>query len=1024
MFHTFHQFEMSLAMSLAAIHHPSNGTQFLNNFSLAQVNTPSNIPTLEFLSGTQFLIALVAGVAMAFAFQFVLSNFTIAVGISGGINPAETDAEGWGKKIRRIEAKVGSTTLFIVNTALFIACFLAIKLTLIQNMGLAAIVAVVIWSIYFLLLLWVSSRAVSSVAGAVGNTARSGAQGVMTLVSTTLGGGAASKQITNTVEASAKTISSELQSVLSSELASDRLRENLQDYVSSLQLPKPNLGQNLNGVPNQALELLSQSNALPANSSELVDLIKTATPEDLQSGKLRERLTELLGLSQGNGNGQENERSQDNEQSNGEQSNGEQTRSGGVGLQQRALQMGGDALVTTLLGQSGLSGQNLESLGKTISSLGQQVGEQAKEAVNQSKPSPAEVIRSDIQTYLLDSPNWYLRPESLDRGFREVLLDPEASASLVRPQLEGLNRAYFVEVLNRREGISSEQINDIADELELIRREVLDQVREAEAQERSHQLRQQVETYLNSAPKEALNGEQIQQEFTALLADPDATYESLGNRLIQFDRDTLTQMLLAGRQDLSQEETEQILNELEGARDQFLNQSRESWDQLQAQSQEFRQQVESYFRETNPTELTPDAIRQTFQMLLEAPGSGLLALRTGLNQIDRPTLEQIFSQREDLDSAQVDQLIDQIESVRDGILHGPQELTEQAKEQTDRLTQQIGEYLSNANLSELNPENLQQDLRQLLRDSGANLSELGSQLKHLDRDTLVNLLSQQDGFSEEQINQAIDQVQDAFNQIIRTPRQVIDRTQDRVQDLQSELENYLRNTNREELNPEGIQRDLQRLFKQPRVGVEQLLDRFSQIDRNTLIALLSQREDISEAEADQIVGQIESARDRLVQQAQAAKDQVQDAAQSVSDRTRKYRDALESSYKDIQHDVRKLFDDPEAGLDGLRDRLSQFDRETLVDLLSSRTDLSEEQVNQIIDQIEAARDRVLQRAERIQTKVEEQLKQLQHQAKEQAEEVQKTVASAAWWLLGTALTSVATATIAGILAAGGFNVWD
>ncbi|WP_416666912.1 MFS transporter [Egbenema bharatensis] len=1015
MFYTFQQFEMSLE----AIQPPSDGTQFLNHFSLAQVHTSSQLPTLEFLSGTQFFVALVAGIAMAFAFQFVLSNLTIAVGISGEINPVETDAEGWGSKIRRIEAKVGGTTLFIVNTALFVACFLAIKLTLIQNMGLAAIVAVVIWSIYFLLLLWVSSRAVGSVAGAVGNTASSGVQGVMALVSTALGGGGASKQITNTVEASAKTISSELQSVLSSELASDRLRENLQDYVLSLQLPKPNLGQNLDNGPNQALELLSQTNVLPGNSSELFNLIKTATPEDLESGKLRERLTELLGLSQGNGNGHENERSQDDGQSSG----GEQSRSSGVGLQQRALQMGTSALVTTLLEQSGFSGQNLESLKKTLSSLGQQGGEQAKEAVNQTS-SPAEVIRSDIETYLLDSPSWYLRPESLDRGFREVLLDPEADASLVLPQLTRLDRRYFVEVLNRREGIASEQINDIADELELIRREVLDQVREAEAQERSQQLRHQVETYLQSAPKEALNAEQIQQEFTALLADPGASYESLGNRLIQFDRDTLTQMLLAGRQDLSQEETEQILNELEGSRDRFLNQSRESWEQLQSQSQEFRQQVESYFRETNLTELTPDAIRQTFQMLLEAPGGGLLALRSGLNQIDRPTLEQILSQRDDIDSEQVDQLIDQIESVRDGILHGSQELTEQAKEQADRLTQQIGEYLNNTNLDELNPENLQQDLRQLLRDSGANLSELGSQLKHLDRETLVNLLSQQDGFSEEQINQAIDQVQDAFSQIIRTPKRVADRTQERVQDLQTELENYLRHTNREELNPEGIQQDLQRLFKQPRAGAEQLLDRFSQVDRNTLIALLTQREDISEENAHQIVEQIESIGDRLVQQAQSAKDQIQDTAQSVSDQTRKYRDALESSYKDIQHDVRKLFDDPEAELSALRDRLSQFDRETLVDLLSSRTDLSEEQVNQVIDQIEAARDSALQRAERIQTKVEAQLKQLKHQAKEQAEEVQKTVASAAWWLFGTALTSVATATIAGILAAGGFNFWN
>lgn len=641
------------------------------------------------------------------------------------------------------------------------------------------------------------------------------------------------------------------------------------------------------------------------------------------------------------------------------------------------------------------------------------------------------MIRSDVENYLLNSPDWYLRPDSLDRGFREVLFDPNADAGLVRQQLEPLNRNYFVEVLNRRQGIVPDQVNDIADELELIRREVLDNVFAAEEQQRSQELRSRVETYFSSAPKEALNSDGIQQDFTALLADPDATYEMLGNRLLQFDRDTLMQMLLAGRQDLNPEETEQILNDLEGARDRFLNQSQETWNQLQTQAGEFRQQVESYLRETNPAELTPDAIQQTFQVLLEAPGGGLLALRTGLRQLDRHALEQVLSQRQDLDPQQVNQLIDQVEGIRDGILHAPQELAGQAKEQADRLTNQIGDYLRNINLEELNPEGIQRDLRQLLNDPQAGFSALRSRLSQVDRDTLVKLLSQRQDLSEEQVNRVIDQTQDAIQSIIRTPQQFAVRTRDRIRDFQSELADYLRNTHREELNPEGIQRDLQRLFKHPQLGAEQLGDRLSQVDRGTLVALLAQREDISEEEAtqivDQIIGQIQSIRDQLVQQAQNVKDQVKATASQASDKVRDSLNSLERpelNYEGIQRDVRKLFDDPEAGLEALRDRLSQFDRETLVAILSSRSDISEEQANQIADRIESVRDSVLDRAERLQAKAEERIKALKHQAKEQAEEVQKTAASAAWWVFGTAVTSVATAAIAGILASGGFDLFN
>ncbi|MBD3881051.1 MFS transporter [Phormidium tenue FACHB-886] len=990
-------------------------------FQLAQMSLSPHEFALEFLSGSQFFIALIAGVVMAFAFQFILSTFSVAAGISAGVNPAETHTDGWGKKIRKIEAKVGSATLFIVNVAVFIACFLAVKLTLIRDAEWGAIVSVVIWSVYFLLLLWLSSQAIGSLVGTVGNTATSGLQGVMATVGTALSGQAASRQIANTVETSVDAVSKELQSVLSS----DRLRDNLQNYVSKLPIPQPNSNSG------QAINLPNNVDLPPFKSSDLLDLLRSATSDDLASGKLRERLTQLLGVGTQNAGGQD--------RSNGHQ---EQTRQGG-GLRERTLQMGTEALIATLVGRSGLSGGNLENFSKALSSLGlpsnlnletlaksvgsvgQQLGDRVQAAA-QAGNRPSAVVRSDVENYLLNSPAWYLRPNSLDRGFREVLFDPDADAGLVRQQLEQLNRSAFVEILQRRDGIAADQVNDIADELELIRREVLDQVRVAEEQARSHELRQQVETYF-TVPKEALTPERISQDFTALLADPDATYETLGNRLLQFDRDTLMQMLLAARQDLSPEETEQILNELEGARDRFLNQSQESWNKLQAEADAFREQIESYIRDTNPAELTPAAFQQTLQVLLETPGGGLVAMRTGLGQLDRTSLEEVLSQRQDLNPEQVNQLIEQIEAIRDGILHAPQELAQQAKEQTDRLTTRLGDYLRNTNLEELDPDGIQRDLRQLLDDPQAGASALRSRLAQVDRETLVKLLSQRQDLSEAQVTQAIDRVQEAIRTIVRTPQQFAARAGDRLRDFQSDLENYLRNTDRGELNPDGIKRDLQLLIKHPQAGISQFVDRLSLVDRDTLVALLSQREDISEEEANQIADQIASVRDQVVEQARRIQTTAQSAVDNASDKLRNSLNSLgqpELNYEGIQRDIRTLFDDPEAGLEALRDRLGQFDRETLVALLSSRSDISEEQANRIIDQIEAARDSVLQRAERVQGQVEKRIQTLKHQAKEQAEEVQKTVAAAAWWLWGTAITSVATAAIAGVLASSGFNFVD
>jgi nucleoid DNA-binding protein len=482
---------------------------------------------------------------------------------------------------------------------------------------------------------------------------------------------------------------------------------------------------------------------------------------------------------------------------------------------------------------------------------------------------------------------------------------------------------------------------------------------------------------------------------------------------------------------MTPEETERILNDLEGARDRFLNQSQETWNQLQAQAGEFRQRVESYLRETNPAELTFESIQQTLQTLLNAPEAGSIIARVSLGQLDRNALERVLAERQDLNPDQVNQLISQIEMIRDRILHAPQEIAGQAREQVDQVLAQIGDYLRNTNLDELNPESLQRDLRQLFSNPQVGISALGMRLSQVDRETLVRLLSQGGNLSEEQINRAIDQVQEALRAIARAPRQVVERTRDRVRDVSTDLADYLRNTNREELNPEGIQRDLQRLLQQPTAGAEQLADRLSHIDRGTIVALLSQRQDMTEEDAnrivDQVLNQVESIRGQVLNQAQKVKDQVQSATNQVSENVRGYLDSLERpelNYEGIQRDFRKLFDDPEAGFDALRDRLGQFDRGTLVALLKSRPDMSEEQANKIVDQIESARDSVLERAERVQVKAEERIKALKHQAKEQAKEVQKVAASAAWWVFGTAVTSVVSAAIAGLLASGGLNLLD
>ncbi|MBN4001669.1 MFS transporter [Nostoc sp. LPT] len=1017
--------------------------------TLAQeVLTPEEASVV--FSGPKLLVALLAGVLMAFAFQLLLTNFSVAVGISSWEIDSDSDdeSESLGKTIRKGQAKVGTWALITVSIALFIACFLAVKLSLIESAFLGAIIGVVIWSTYFSLVIWLGSSAVGSLIGSISNTVTSGFQTLMGTATAGIGANSAKKQLVSTAE----DITAAVRRELTSGFDSEGIKNTLQSSLSSLQLPKLDIKEirsqfdqllketDLQSVANSDLlqnidrqtfvDLISSRGDLSKEdinsiadqfegawqqalnrknpTEQVINLLKSATPEELNSEQLGERLQQLVTIGGGNGSG----------------------------VIKQAIRYGLSAAAPAVLERVNLSNIDVDKITTQLQKLKEKVQDvdvdqiteqlqkfkkQASEQVSAKLPISLEnTIETDVEDYILHSFAWHFNRITLVDEFKEVIYDVNADPTTVRRELEEINQEYFTNLLKQRGDISEARVKEISEQMESDRLEVLETVKQAQTREKGQDFRSRIEDYLRSTGKDELNPEGIERDFGKLLDDPQAGFEDLSSRFEQFDRDTLVQ-LLSQRQDISEEEANNIVSQLERNRDNLLNRARELQEQAKAKADELRQRVEEYLQNTNKDELNPEAIKREFKVLLDDPQAGISLLRSRLSQFDRDTLVQLLSQRQDLSEEQVNQTLDQLEAVRDSILQVPQ----QAKEQYEKTTKAIAEYLRNTNLEELNPEGIKADLEKLLDDPKAGALALRDRLSNVDRETLVKLVSQRGDLSQEQVNQIIDRAQDAIGDILRAPRRLAKRTTQQALDFEANLEEYLRNTNKEELNPEGIKRDLQLLLSSPRAGIGNLTDRASKFDRSTIVALLSQREDISEEEANRIVDQIDSVRSSIVEQFQQIQQRVQSVLDGVFAKVRNYLNSLDRSelnYEGIKQDFAKVFDDPQAGFEALRDRLSEFDRDTLVAVLSSREDISEADANRIINQIEAARDGVLQRAERIQKETQKRLKAIQKQTKKQAEETKKTVANAAWWIFWTAITSLCASAIAGAIAVTGITL--
>lgn len=1030
-----------------------------SGFWLAQVIVQPNSEAAKrasfVFSGPQFLTALVTGVVLAFAFQLLLTNLGVATGISilGGSSDSDSnsqsdsDSDNLGDTIRKISFALGLGTLISVALALFVACSFAVKLGLYDGKPyLAAIVGLAIWATYFTILVWVSSTTVGSLIGSVVSTATSGFQTILGTAASVIGGQAASKKVVSTAEAAAAAVRRELGSAIDPVT----LKENVEEYIETLRpakldveaiardfeglLDDENLQEiagsdSIRNIDRQTFaQLISDRSDLsqrdinriadklesvwrkslgkapqkPDRMAEFANYISTATREQLVGENFSDKLDDLVYEMRQRRKSQQQQQQQ------------------GQNPMSQPLSMSMNSLMGLVMGRADLSDLDVEKITERLQQLRGHLGDQTDKVATRmgvKDSAPRSTVRTDIENYLYNATPWQLKANNLQLEFRDLMYDPSADPGIVADELRKINRGDFRNILEEKGMLTQDKIKSTANLLEAIRLEVLSVAEAAQEREASIALLAEVENYLLTTRKQNLTPESIHLDLKSILEDPEIDSERLTNRLAQFDRPTF-ERILEQRQDMSAVEISVVVNELEMARDEVIKESEQTLGAAKAAAEAQWRKVQSYLRDTGRGELNPKAIENDLKLFLDDPQAGASILKARASQFDRQTLVGLLTTRNDLTEAQVNEIIDTVEDTWSRVRSQPGKLALRAQQGYEQAVGSISKYLRQTGKAELSPQGIKRDLKLLFNDPQLGAQAIRRRLAAMDRDTIVQLLAQRDDLDEEQVNQVIDEVQSTLREVAKAPRRLATRTQEKVQDFQGAVSEYLRSTEKEELNPEGIKRDVQLLLNDPRAGFGNLQERLTHFDRSTLVALLTQRGDLSEAEVNNVLDQISSVREQVMSQLQMIQGHVQAAVDRVLEKIRNYLNSLERpelNYEGIKYDIQTLFDDPEAGFDALRDRFSRVDRDTLVALMSSRDDISKADAERIIRQIERNRDRVLQRAERIQQEAQMRVEKIKAQAQRQAEETRKAAAVASWWLFLTALVSAIASAAGGVV---------
>ncbi len=238
------------------------------------------------------------------------------------------------------------------------------------------------------------------------------------------------------------------------------------------------------------------------------------------------------------------------------------------------------------------------------------------------------------------------------------------------------------------------------------------------------------------------------------------------------------------------------------------------------------------------------------------------------------------------------------------------------------------------------------------------------------------------------------------------------------------VEDYLARTGKDELSPEGIKRDIDRLVSDPKAGVDSILARLNEMDRSTITSILAQRKDMDQNEArrvvDMVAGTVNNLKSRYQSTKESGRGATMESQAGMEGRARGFLESTENpelDYEGIKADFETMLHDPRAGADSLIHRLKSIDRNDIKQMiLRSSPNMREEDAERMVSRVENTRDDVIARAERMRDEVQTRVQQAEETAVYHAEEIRKTASSAAWWVFAAALVSGVAAAAGGLVA--------
>lgn len=622
----------------------------------------------------QLVFSLVAGLIIALALQLLLTNLGVALGLTViGWAPQETDAAaesaaeasdasdtGASDRNLPITHLLGLGVALSFSTVIFAAALLTTEFSQISQPRRGLIFGIILWATSWLLLLWLSSTTLSSLADTVLGVAVKGVRRLVSALGQTLH---SSPAIPATAD-----------------------RAMLRDLAASVA--------QVAEVQQQLPVLLRQQrDVLIAEISDRSDL----SPDDAE--------TVLADL-----------------ESPTSDSNYPAVNSSGL-LSQFDLPSWQQVL-QQLLQRVDLSDLDLETLWQQWQSWQAEdpVHPDQSDPTEASHPteptlSPAlGIIQQDAADYVRQAPAWSLQPERLKQEFQERIYDPEADPAQIKAQLAPLDRPQFVDWLQQRGDLAAETIDQVADQLCQVRTEVMTAVTSAPQEELQTNLetvdlaavQERLLAYCRYTNLDLLTPEGLVEKVQTQFQEQGLSAKTYSSAVNQLDL-TAIEAVLARRQGLSAEGQQTLLATLQSLGDQ--NSDRWPWNQAY-------ETLTNYFQEIDWSAVSLEDVKPDVLDLLDKLEAGGNPL-----DLDWASLEERLSVPENLQSDLQDWLQVTGQRLSRPPRRWAERAGHSAQSLGQRLAHDLNHYWQYQAKDAFHPSQMAADLGHLLKDAWRSLPQ-------------------------------------------------------------------------------------------------------------------------------------------------------------------------------------------------------------------------------------------------------------------------------------------------------------